>query len=216
MQTVLWYIEITGYYLAQMLPCALGAGVAFLCLTPWRKRVLAGKGLASGPWREGALLLFVLFFAGLAGLTLFPAGFWTVQHWTDAFHGAEPLFRPVDYRLQLQTIQWIPFREIGGAFSSPWRFFMLLGNGAMFLPLGFFPALLWRGETWRRSLLTGLCYSAFVELEQFFIGRGSDIDDILINTLGALCGWWLFCLLRRLIPRFFGKFKCVKVDSLHG
>ena len=215
METVIWYAEITGDYIAQMLPCAAGAATVFFLLLPGRRKRLAAKGLTSGIWREGALFLFTLIFAGLAGLTLFPAGFWTWSHWSAFFQGTEPLFQSVDYRVQLQNIQWIPFREIAGAFTGPWRFFMFLGNGAMFLPLGFFPALLWRGENWKLSLLIGLCFSTCVEFVQFFIGRGSDIDDILLNTFGALCGWWIYLLLRRLAPGIVEKFKCIEVESLH-
>ena len=70
---------------------------------------------------------------------------------------------------------------------------MLLGNLSMFAPLGFFPALLWDGPGWRKALLTGVCSSLFV-------GRNSDINDLILNRLGALCGYWAFLLLRRLAP----------------
>ena len=216
LDTMLFYLEITGDYLRQMLPCAMAAALIFWALTPWRSRRLAAQGLRSGPWREGALLFLLLFCAGLAGLTLFPANFWSIWHWRAAFQGTEPLFPSVDHRLQLQTIQLIPFREISGALFGPWRFFMLLGNVVMFVPLGFFPALLWRRARWYRSVLTGLCTSTGVETIQFLIGRGSDVDDIILNTLGALAGYGLFLLLRRLAPRFTKKFRCIKAESLHG
>ena len=56
-------------------------------------QALARLGLASGVWREGALLLFVMFCAGLAALTVFPANFWTVWHWQAAFRGERPFSR---------------------------------------------------------------------------------------------------------------------------
>ena len=215
MDTLLWYVEITLDYLRQMLPCMLAAVLVFLCLRPWRYMRLEVRGMRSGVPHEAALLIFVLFCVGLAALTLFPATFWTVGHWRAVFLGYEPLFRPVDWYIQLHTIQFIPLRTISGGFGGPWVFFMMLGNLAMFIPLGFFPALLWQGESWRRALLTGLCSSLGVEVIQFFIGRGSDIDDIILNTLGTLCGWWIFLLLRRIMPNLLSKFRCVKVESLH-
>ena len=89
MDTLLWYVAISWDYVAQMLPCMFLAAIAFFALRPWRKRRLARRGLASGVWRETVLLLFVMFGAGLAALTVFPANFWTLYHWQEAFQGRE-------------------------------------------------------------------------------------------------------------------------------
>ena len=43
----------------------------------------------------------------------------------------------------------------------------------MFLPFGFFPALLWRGCTWKRALATGLCVTGFIECWQLLVGRAA-------------------------------------------
>ena len=59
----------------------------------------------------------------------------------------------------------------------------------MFLPFGFFPALLFRNFGWRRALLTGVCVTAFIEVTQLLVGRAFDIDDLMLNTLGAFCGF---------------------------
>ena len=53
---------------------------------------------------------------------------------------------------------------------------------------------------WWKSALIGFCASAFVEVFQLFLPRSSDINDIILNTFGALCGFWLYLLLRRLSP----------------
>ena len=71
MDTLLWYVAISWDYVAQMLPCMVLAAMVFFALRPWRKRRLARRGLASGVWRETVLLLFVMFGAGLAALTVF-------------------------------------------------------------------------------------------------------------------------------------------------
>ena len=49
-----------------------------------------------------------------------------------------------------------------------WLLFMLLGNIIMFVPVGFFPALLWRRARWWKSLLAGFCSSCTIEFTQFF------------------------------------------------
>ena len=207
-ETFWWYLENILEYFFQMLPCMGIALLIFLLLRPWRLGRLARLGLSSGPAREGALLLFVMFAAGLAALTLFPAYFWTAGHWRGVLDGTQPLFQPVDLQVQLQTIQLEPFREIFRAVRGPWVMFLVVANVGIFSPVGFFTALLWRRPRWWRSLLAGFCASFTIELIQFFIGRNTDIDDLILNTAGALAGFWVFCLLRAVFPKFTEKFQC--------
>ena len=213
MNTLTFYLGATWNYIAQMLPCMLLATLFFFRFRPTRKRRLAGLSLESGLYRECGLFLFLLFCAGLGALTLFPSGFWSYGHWYWVLRG-EPLFRPVDLQVQLQNLQLRPFWEISIAFTGAWHAYMLLGNVIMFAPIGFFGALLWRGARWWKSLLVGACASLFVETVQFFIGRSSDIDDVILNSLGALCGFWLFCLLQVLAPRFTKEFLCTRMEEV--
>lgn len=207
-ETMWWYLENIAEYVFQMLPCMTAALILFFLLRPRRIRRLARLGLSSGPWREGGLLLFVMFGAGLAALTLFPAYFWTRWHWQGVWEGTRPVFPPVDFQIQMQTLQTEPFREIFRAFRGPWVMFMMVANIGIFSPVGFFTALLWRKPRWWKSLLAGFCSSAAIEFIQFFIGRNTDIDDVILNTFGALAGFWSFCLLRVVCPNFVSKFQC--------
>lgn len=207
-ETLWWYLRNIWEYFLQMLPCMCVALVCFLLLRSGRRRRLARRGLSSGPWREGGLLLFTVFSAGLVSLTLFPAYFWTVGHWYGFVQGTQPLFPPVDLKLQLQTLQLKPFQEIVRAFRGPWVMFLMLANIGIFSPVGFFIALLWRRPSWWKSLLTGLLVSCLIEFIQLFVGRSTDIDDVILNTAGALVGFWLFCLLRAMVPDFTKKFQC--------
>ena len=208
METLWWYLENIGDYLFQMLPCMCAALILFFLLRPWRQRRLSRMYLSSGTWREGGLLLFVMFGAGLAALTLFPAYFWTAWHWRAVLAGTEPLFRPVDFEIQLQTLQMEPLQEIFRAFRGPWVMFLMLANIGIFVPVGFFTALLWRNPHWWKSLLIGFFSSFTIEFIQFFIGRSSDIDDVILNTAGALAGFWVFWIVRRIAPDFVRKFQC--------
>lgn len=208
LKTLGWYLENTGEYLLQMLPCMGAALLFFLLLRPRRRRRLARLGLSSGPRREGTLLLFTMFAAGLAALTVFPAYFWTSWYWREVWAGSRPLFPAVDLDRQLRVLQLEPFQEIVRARRGPWVMFLVLANIGIFAPVGFFPALLWRRWRWWKSLLVGLGSSAIIEFVQFFIGRSTDIDDVILNTLGALAGFWIFGLLRALLPTFIEKFKC--------
>ena len=212
-------------YTEQMFPLSAAALIVFLVLRPMRKRRLHRLKLTSSGWREAALALFVVFCAGLAALTLFPANLWAyvfdwffrrdywnwgwgVSGWrlTDFYPGWEETASQFAHLSEILT----PFEEISRALNrrSYWLLFMLLGNIIMFMPLGFFPALLWRRWRWWKSLLAGFCTSSAIEFIQFFIGRSTDIDDVILNTTGAAVGFWVFCLLRALLPTSIEKFKC--------
>lgn len=210
-------------YMEQMLPLGAAALIVFFLLRPLRKKRLSGLNLVSSGRRESALALFLVFCAGLAALTLFPANFWGYvfdwlfrrNHWSLAWSGRTPAsFYPTweETASQLAYLPRMlkPFEEISRALNrrSYWLLFMLLGNIIMFMPVGFFPALLWRGWRWWKSLLAGFCTSAMIELIQFFIGRSTDIDDVILNTAGALIGFWVFCLLRAIFPKLIEKFQC--------
>lgn len=81
LDTLVWYWGNILDYAREMLPCMLLALAAFLALLPLRRRRLAARGLVSGPWRGGRPAAVCEFCAGLAALTLFPAGFWRLSHW---------------------------------------------------------------------------------------------------------------------------------------
>lgn len=73
-----------------------------------------------------------------------------------------------------------------------------LGNLALFLPLGFLlPLVSNRFQLLKRVLLMALCISVSIEAIQFllrFVGnpRAVDIDDVILNTLGACLGFALY------------------------
>ena len=197
------------YYLRQMLPLGLLALLAFLLLRPRRARRLERLGLTSGPLREITLCLFVLFCAGLAALTLFPANLWSYvmdlgRGWYDgaSFFSFYPTWEEIMAGLGHLDHMLTPLQEIRRALESMsyWLMLMLLGNIAMFVPLGFFPALLWRGWKWWKTVLLGCGCSCAIEFIQFFIGRSTDIDDVILNTTGALLGFVLWGLCRGCCP----------------
>ena len=177
MNTLLWYWEITWDYIYEMLPCMVLAAVAFFLLRPVRRRRLDRLGLSSSVWREGALLIFVLFCAGLAALTVF---------WGALMHGYPPAEGWFGWHGRGMYLQVTILAEL--LEGSEWGIYMLLGNAVMFLPLGFFPALLWRRPRWWRSVLAAGGASLFIELVQSFVGRSSDINELILNTLGGLAG----------------------------
>ena len=199
------FIESTLDYIVRMLPGLLGAAIAFFGLRPWRLKRLAGLGLCSSYLREGALLLFWLFWGGMAMLTLTPYWF----DWLALIRGLRPIHPPF---FTLGGIELAGgFRDFGSqnSFLRVWALYILLGNIVMFMPFGFFAALLWRGFTWRRALCAGFAITLSVECWQLAVGRAFDVSDLILNTLGVLCGYWIWRAADRLFPRLTARFHVI-------
>ena len=96
-----------------------------------------------------------------------------------------------------QYIRWepnislIPFSD-----GTGWLGVQRVLNAVMFAPFGFLLPVLWRGcRKWSVATLAGFLLSLTIELLQMFCFRATDVDDLLMNTLGALLGYflaWLF------------------------
>ena len=71
----------------------------------------------------------------------------------------------------------------------------LLGNIGLFLPVGFLASLL-TGKVWKGIMFT-FFFSLFIESAQYFVGRSTDIDDLLLNTFGGILGALVFLIIRR-------------------
>lgn len=79
----------------------------------------------------------------------------------------------------------------------------LFGNIAMFIPVGIvWPACFKKLDTIGKTILAGLGLTACIEITQLlFYERGSDIDDIILNTAGAVIGALIFFGCRRLFAK---------------
>ena len=69
------------------------------------------------------------------------------------------------------------------------------------------------GCTWKRALAAGLCVTGFIECWQLLVGRAFDIDDLWLNTLGAFCGFWSWCLLDRAAPGWTRRFRVRQIQD---
>jgi glycopeptide antibiotics resistance protein len=73
------------------------------------------------------------------------------------------------------------------------------GNVALFLPFGFLLSLLAPMDRWWRTVGAGFALSLAIELTQLaFTGlRRPDVNDVLLNTLGASLGFAAYRLAGR-------------------
>ena len=74
----------------------------------------------------------------------------------------------------------------------------VIGNTAMFLPIGIiWPCVFQNLNTHAKVITAGFGLSLFIEILQLpFFDRVTDIDDLLLNTLGYFLGYGLFLLFR--------------------
>ena len=102
------------------------------------------------------------------------------------------------YVVTFQDVSWstsnyVPFKEMFRcSFGSRLFFKNVVGNMLMFMPFGFFVAYILKlKKVWIMSLLS-LIVSLTIETIQSIIGRVFDVDDIILNVIGAILGFLVF------------------------
>ena len=71
-------------------------------------------------------------------------------------------------------------------------------NVILFVPLGFLLPLICRGlDRLHTALLAGVLLSLLIECSQLLNTRATDIDDVVLNTAGALIGFGIYRLFAR-------------------
>lgn len=79
----------------------------------------------------------------------------------------------------------------------------VIANIGLFIPFGLlFPVCVRKIDN-KYTILIGTLLSLFIEVIQIFIKRGTDIDDVILNTIGVLVGWLIFIFVLR--PRYKAK-----------
>ncbi len=99
-----------------------------------------------------------------------------------------------EYRYNL-----VPFREIlrFWAYRDQVGFVAMFtnvfGNVLIFIPFGFFLPMASKYRSFPVTLLCSFGLSLGVEVFQFFTKVGSfDVDDLILNTLGGVLGYFIF------------------------
>lgn len=75
-------------------------------------------------------------------------------------------------------------------------------NIIMFIPLGFLLPLIWKEyRKIYKALRVGFCFSFAIEFCQLFNFRITDVDDLVMNTLGACVGYMLWYVSNSLLNK---------------
>ncbi len=96
-----------------------------------------------------------------------------------------------DTIIRLEEINLLPFQSEG--------IMTYALNVVMFMPFGFLIPMIWK--QYRRPVkifLAGFLFSSAIEFCQLFNRRNTDIDDLMMNTIGAVIGCFIWKLTKRL------------------
>lgn len=100
------------------------------------------------------------------------------------------------------NINLMPFRTILPQLRGEPRWssaiLNLVGNTVLFVPVGFLAPLAFRKMTWPKALALAVAVGLAMEgMEGIFHVGIVDIDDVILNALGVMCGYWMCVLVRR-------------------
>lgn len=165
------------------------------------------KGRRNSIKRELILNVFFIYILCLLSVTLFPLyiTFGRDNHWFS-----------VNIIPVISTV-----KEVSNITNDPnmhnfmVRFWIknILGNVLLLMPLGVMLPMLWRKfQGARKTVVFAFCLSLSIEIIQLLssyignVGRAFDIDDIILNTIGAWLGFILYDkFIRKVVIKYKSK-----------
>ncbi|MCI6271644.1 MAG: VanZ family protein [Erysipelotrichaceae bacterium] len=68
----------------------------------------------------------------------------------------------------------------------------VLGNVFAFVPLGIFVPILFKNKKLFSLILIGFTLSLVIEIIQLTVIRATDVDDVMLNTIGTILGYLIY------------------------
>ena len=114
-------------------------------------------------------------------------------------------------RAEMNTVRGynlVPFTEIFRYKIGSEAFLMnVVGNIVIFIPFGYLISTYIKPKRILPILIVSVVSSATVEFVQLCIGRSFDVDDIILNSLGAIIGFLIYVALNAIKKYLPGIFK---------
>lgn len=172
--------------------------LSLIALLGWlgyrRHRVHTGRPLS--PRRQVLSAVFLVYLAGLAVLTLAPAH---SSHARQAQLQAEP-DAGIELQPNLAALTCSSGYRATVSHDAAFCRDNALGNVLAFLPLGFLVPLVFTRLRYWQGVLIAIGLSSSIELTQYFTRawahRSADVNDVILNTIGACVGIALASVLR--------------------
>ena len=106
-------------------------------------------------------------------------------------------------------INLVPFSEIFRyQVGSKMFIYNTLGNILLFVPYGYFVTRYINGKSLYQIFIISFVTSLTVEILQVKLGRSFDIDDVILNVIGGMVGYFLYIALNAIrthLPKFLQK-----------
>ena len=133
--------------------------------------------------REVLMLMFLMFITGLYSQAI--TGDFSIKN------------------INLGKINVVPFKIFIDTYKEVFirkniNYFIIsfLGNIGMFIPVGLLIPIIWKVND-KTVILVGFFISLSIELSQLFLNRGTDIDDLIFNTLGTIIGLLIYKIISK-------------------
>ena len=184
-------------YIINMLPYMILAIPIYLIV---RGIIIKKHNKKINLYHELTLFIFVLFIVGLFSQTIIPKFEFGVNGFGIVKNGVHKT-NLIPFRVLFET-----YREV--FINGYIEYFLInfLGNIILFIPFGFVIPLLWNVSN-RKVIVIGACISFFIEISQLLLSRGTDVDDLILNTSGVILGLLLYKLLYKKNYKIMDKFK---------
>lgn len=178
--------SVLGYFF-QAVPITCFVGIVYLII----RVVTVKRNKFKVEWlKEIMKLLFTCYLTGLISLVVLPANFWLsffdgilLGRWDEML----PIFSFGGFNLVPSLIKALS----GELTIGSWVKTMLIGNIAMFLPLGFFLPFVTERVNRKNIFVVAIAVPFIVELLQMVFGRSFDIDDLICNFIGIVVGFFI-------------------------
>lgn len=178
--------SVLGYFFqAVPITCIVGIIYVIICVVIVKRNKLKIEWM-----KEIMKLLFTCYLTGLISLVILPANFWldffdcVFLGWWDEML---PIFSFGGFNLVPSLIKALS----GELTIGSWVKTMLIGNIAMFLPLGFFLPFVTERVNRKSIFVVSIAVPFIVELLQMIFGRSFDVDDLICNFIGIVAGFFI-------------------------
>ena len=96
----------------------------------------------------------------------------------------------------------IPFKEMTRySIGSKAFFYNVIGNILLFVPFGYFVSNYIQAKKTHQIVIISIITSLTAEIIQYKIGRAFDVDDIILNLVGALIGFLFYAGIQSIKPK---------------
>lgn len=146
--------------------------------------------------KESLYLIFVCYIVGLFNLVLVPRNFWDII-WYNIFYNfnENPFAGIFDF-----SYNFIPtiYKIIIGEYTlDSWVKTMIVGNFLMFIPMGILLSLCFENVNKKNIFKYAVLIPLAIEVLQLVVGRSFDIDDLVMNFLGIVIGYFIVKLVKK-------------------